>query len=231
MLKHNSPNCVGFILDGNRRYAEDRALPKLVGHKQGLQNLETMIIAIEKRKISHMVCYVFSTENWQREKTEVDYLLKLFESGTKKFVARLDKEGLRDRVVIHFVGQRERFSLEMQKQMSELEKSNPKNASLTVWLLLSYGGRAEIVDGVNRAVRQGGEVTEESFQKLLWTKDMPDPDLIIRTGGEKRLSNFLTWSSVYSELIFTQTYWPEFSVEELDVCLAEYTKRSRRRGK
>lgn len=225
------PKCIGFILDGNRRYAEKNKLPKVSGHKKGLDTLQIIIKEVSKRKVPHMVCYVFSTENWNRDKKEVDYLLELFNTGIDRCVEELEKDNLRAKIAFRFVGQLDKFSSVMQEKIVKIEEDNPAEPALTVWLLLSYGGRAEIIAGINKALEHGEKVTEEGFKDFLWTKEMPDPDLIIRTGGEQRLSNFLTWQSVYSELIFTSTFWPDFNADELDKCLTEYNSRCRRHGK
>lgn len=231
MSKEKNIQCIGFILDGNRRYARAKGLATLAGHTAGMEALQNIVTAVHERHIPHMVCYAFSTENWNRTEEEVFGLTSLFEKGIQSMLDKLTKENRRSAVAMQFIGQRERFSSKIQKLMVHTEKENPEHPELTVWLLLSYGGRVEIIDAVNRAVRQGAEVTEKSFSELLWTSGMPDPDLIIRTGGEERLSNFLPWQSVYSELMFTETYWPEFDERALDAMLAQYAERQRRHGK
>jgi undecaprenyl diphosphate synthase len=152
--------------------------------------------------------------------------MELFKEALTSILKDLEK----DKVRVRIVGERERFSKELQSLMYELEEKSAPYVGTTIWLTLSYGGRAEIVDAVNCAVEGGEQVTEASFGKLLWTKDMPDPDLIIRTGGELRLSNFLPWQSVYSELFFTKTYWPDFGKEEFERMLEQYAERDRRKG-
>jgi len=174
------------------------------------------------------VCYAFSTENWNREPTEVTYLMELFARALKEAPEKiLEKQNAR----IRFIGERTRFSSEFQKAMEHIEKESESQQELTVWIALSYGGRAEIVAAAQRALELGEKVDEQSFGKLLWTAGMPDPDLIIRTGGEERLSNFLLWQSAYSELFFTKTYWPDFGEAEFQSILSEYGTRKRRRGR
>lgn len=220
------PRCIGIILDGNRRWAKARGLPKLEGHRVGLlETLKNTVRFVHTRGIKHLVVYMFSTENWNREPAEVSYLMNLFRESIQKEMKELAEEHVR----LRFVGQRERFSQDLQEAMDAAERDTAHNDGITLWCCLSYGGRAEIVAAANAAAAMG-EVTEESLSKYLWTADMPDPDIIIRTSGEQRLSGFLTWQSVYSELFFTHTFWPDFSEKEFDDILAEYAERERRHG-
>jgi undecaprenyl diphosphate synthase len=221
------PQCVGIILDGNRRWAKERGLPKLEGHRVGVEAVKNTTRFVRDRGIPNLAVYAFSTENWNREPGEVSYLMDLFREFIKKEVAELGKEGVRAR----FVGQRNRFSEDLQTAMQESETATASNNRITLWVCLSYGGRAEIVEAARRAAASGVEITEESLKQAMWTAEMPDPDIIIRTSGEKRLSGFLTWGSVYSELFFTETKWPDFSEKEFDAILAEYAERERRHGK
>ncbi len=221
-------SCVGIILDGNRRWAKEHGLPKLEGHRVGLlETRRNTIRFIQKKGIKHLVVYMFSTENWNREPAEVLYLMDLFRESIKKEMLELGKENVR----IRFAGQRERFSKDLQQSMGETEKETEKNTGITLWCCLSYNGRAEIVAAARAVAASGEEITETSIGRHLWTSGMPDPDLVIRTSGEKRLSGFLTWQSEYSELFFTDTKWPDFSEEEFDSILAEFTTRERRHGK
>jgi undecaprenyl diphosphate synthase len=226
MNKETFPTCIGFIMDGNRRWAKAHRLAPLDGHKKGYEVFLETIRLLKDMSIAHGVFYAFSTENWNRPEDEVSYLMKLFKSGLIKMLSRVGEESVRVRVV----GERQRFTQEIQKLICDLEEKSAHYRDTTIWVLLSYGGRAEIVDAVNRAVSTGGAMTESSFSTLLWTADMPDPDLIIRTSGEERLSNFLPWQSVYSELMFTKTLWPDFGKEEFQRMLLAYGERKRRRG-
>ena len=220
-------SCVGIIMDGNRRWAKAKGLSKLEGHRVGLlETLRNAVRFVRARNIKHLVVYMFSTENWNREPAEVSYLMDLFRELIHKEMSELGKEGVR----IRFAGQRERFSASLQQAMNDTEEETLQNDAITLWCCLSYGGRAEIV-AASRAAAEGGEITEDSLARHLWTADMPDPDIIIRTGGEKRLSGFLTWQSVYSELFFSDTLWPDFEKEEFDAILEEFAQRERRRGK
>jgi undecaprenyl diphosphate synthase len=217
---------VGIILDGNRRWAKEKGLPSLAGHTEGLDNLERAAEWIKNAGVRHLVVYAFSTENWRRSPEEVSHLLGLFLKAAREQLARLSERQVR----VRFVGERERFSQELRDAMREVEEKSARG-TFTLWVCLSYGGRAEIVEAA-RAMQHGAEeITEESFAKHLWTAGMPDPDIVIRTGGAKRLSNFLLWQSAYSELFFVDTYWPDFSEAELKRILDDYGARERRMGR
>ncbi len=215
-------------MDGNRRWAKERGLPTLEGHARGYGNLKDIIRMVNRVSIPHMVVYAFSTENWKRAEEEVGYLMRLLHQALKELPEIIAKEG--KRINIRVIGERHVLSKELQEVISDVESKNYIDPELTVWVALSYGGRVEIVDAVNRAVAQGESVTEDSFEKLLWTHGMPDPDIIIRTSGEKRISNFLLWQSAYSEFFFVDTYWPDFGENEFQSILDEYANRERRKG-
>lgn len=225
-LKAAVPVCVGIILDGNRRWAKARGLSTLEGHRAGMEKVKEAARFVRESGVAHLVVFAFSTENWNREPAEVSYLMDLLRESIQKEMQELGKEGVR----VRFVGERERFSPDLQQAMDDVEKETRGNIAITLWVCLSYGGRAEIVAAANAAA-ESGEITEESLTKNMWTAEMPDPDIIIRTSGEQRLSGFLTWKSIYSELFFTDTKWPDFSEKEFDAILAEYATRERRRGK
>ncbi len=221
------PKCIGIILDGNRRWARERGLPSLEGHRRGFSTVEPIVLAVRDLGIAHVAMFGFSTENWNRSAEEVSYLLKLFEEIIRNELKRLASEN----VAVRFVGQRERFPENLQRLMREAEEKNPPNPRTTLWVCLSYGGRAEIVSAAQALAEHGELVTEESLAGALWTVGMPDPDLIIRTGGEHRISNFLLWQSAYSELFFPKMYWPDFTKADLKAILEEYATRERRMGK
>lgn len=220
-------SCIGIILDGNRRWAKEHGLPTLEGHRRGMSVIREVALAAQHRGIKHLASFMFSTENWNREPAEVSYLMELLLWYLQKEVRVLGAAGIR----VRFAGQRDKFSDAIQKAIVEAEKETAQNTGLTLWGCMSYGGRAEIVEAARAAAALGEEITEESIAHHLWTAEMPDPDLIIRTSGEQRLSGFLTWESVYSELFFTETKWPDFSEKEFDAILADYAQRERRRGK
>jgi len=215
--------CIGFIMDGNRRWAKAQGLEPWEGHRQGGEVFKESVRWAHERQIPHVVYYAFSTENWKRSETEVTVLLGLFRELLADFA---------DGVRVRIIGRREDFSADLVAEMERVERESAAQEDIqtTVWVALSYGGRAEIVAAVNEAVQQGKEVTEETFAQLLWTAELPDPDLIVRTSGEQRLSNFLTWKSVYSELLFIDKHWPTLTRDDFDAMVTEYQKRERRVG-
>jgi len=221
------PNCIGMIMDGNRRWAKERNLPTLEGHKKGLENFGETAKWVREKGIKHLAVYALSTENWNRSEKEVSYLLELFKTAVHDAFERMREEGAR----VHFVGDLSRFPKELQESFKELEERSKEHDDFHVWVCLSYGGRLEIEAAIKDLVESGEEVTQDSIRSHMWSAGMPDPDLIIRTGGEKRLSNFLLWQGAYSELVFSDTYWPAFTKEELQAILEEYSNRERRYGK
>lgn len=222
---------IGIILDGNRRWAKERGLPTLMGHKEGVEAIKRLVKSTphfkEQYGLEFVTLYIFSTENWNREEKEVAYLMDLFRHGFKEIAQKLDSGNIRVRIV----GERERFAPDIQKLFTEIEEKTKHYTDFTVTFAASYGGRSEIITAVNRAIKEGKEVDERAFSNMLSTNYLPDPDIIIRTGGEKRLSNFLTWGSVYSELFFIDTHWPAFTADDLEKIFKEYQKRERRHGK
>jgi undecaprenyl diphosphate synthase len=221
------PNCVGLILDGNRRWAKERGLPTLEGHREGAKTFENAVRWISARGIPHVVAYVFSTENWKRTEEEVGYMIGLLKESIKTRINELIKENVR----VKIVGDRSQFDAELQEMLNNVERTSEGNTGITTWLCLSYGGRAEIVQAARAIAASHEEITEKSFSQYLWTAGMPDPDIIVRTGGQRRLSNFLTWQSTYSEFFFLNEYWPAFSEASLDAVLNEFTSRKRNFGK
>ncbi len=222
----STPACVGFIMDGNRRWARAQNLPTLEGHRKGVDAVMAVGEVLKERQITHAVFYSFSTENWNRSEAEVAYLMKLFETFAKKVQEQADEK----KVGIRIVGEVERFSAKLQKLIAQVEEVTAKYTDATLWFARWYGCRDEIVNATNKAIERGECVDEESFGNLLWTAGMPDPDLVIRTSGELRTSGFLPWQSVYSELFFTDTYWPDFGEEEFKDILEGYKSRKIRKG-
>ena len=219
---------IGVILDGNRRWAKERGLPTMDGHLEGARRVKDVVgWAKERGHITDLFFYTLSTENWERSPREIEYLILLIELFFKTHGERLVDEGVRVRIA----GQRERFSRKLQRTFIDIEARTEEHTGLTVWLGLSYGGRAEILDAAYRLSNGKHIPKEEELKRMMWTADLPDPDVIIRTGGEKRLSNFLTWGSVYSELFFSDTLWPAFTKDEFNAILDEYEARERRHGK
>src|SRR3989338_9136306 len=227
MIHNSAPACVGMIMDGNRRWAKAKNLPTFEGHRRGYEKLKEVARWVKKAGIKYLVVYALSTESWNRAKDEVSYLLDLIRLVLTEEFESIKKDGGR----IICIGERERFSTDIQELMDKAERETSAVQGVTLVLALSYGGRAEIVQAVNRAVLKGVPVDEKSFDNLLWTKNIPNPDLIIRTGGEMRLSGFLPWQSVYSELFFTKTFWPDFSEGEFKSILEEFSNRKRNFGK
>ena len=222
------PTCIGIIMDGNRRFAREHGIPQLEGHRAGFEKLKELVGWAREAGVGSIVVYAFSTENWKRGEDEVAYLLDLFKHTLiGKALESIKREGMK----IRFIGERERFSPELQKLMAQTERETEVAPGGVLGVALSYGGRAEILAAANAAIAKGTPVDEASFRDYFWSKDIPDPDLIIRTGGEERLSGFLTWQSVYSELFFTKTFWPELSKKEFLGILNAFAGRKRNFGK
>ena len=229
----NLPKHIAIIMDGNGRWAKARGLPRTDGHRQGAKNLERILTALEKRDVHYLTLYAFSTENWKRPKEEVDTLMRLFEEYLSHDIAELDKKDVR----IHFIGRKERFSPTLQKKMRELEEKTLKNKAFHLILALDYGARDEILRAAQKFAQDVlskktnvSELTETTFSSYLDTEDLPDPDLLIRTSGEQRISNFLLWQLAYTEMYFTPVSWPDFSEKELDAALEAFADRNRRFG-
>jgi undecaprenyl diphosphate synthase len=209
-------------MDGNARWAQARGLPVLAGHRQGAKVLKQTVKDAVKLGIEELTVYAFSTENWQRPKDEVDGLMEMFAELIDSETPELNEEGVRMR----FIGRRGEVSQRLQERMNWAEGETAGNTRMTLFVAFNYGGRAEILDAAARF--EGG--SEEDFQKLLYAPEMSDPDLLIRTSGEIRTSNFLLWQCAYSELVFTETLWPDFSEDDLRAALDEYEARGRRFG-
>ncbi len=222
------PLSIGIIMDGNRRYAKAKGLPSLEGHRAGYEKMRETISWCKERGVRNLVVYAFSTENWNRSKEEVSYLMDLFRTAIKT----VGKDAKKERIRVVFLGERARLPQDIIEQIKTVEAETAACTTFTLGIALSYGGRAEILDAIHRIPKESLQsLSEEEFSDLLWTKDIPDPDIIIRTGGEYRLSNFLPWQSVYSELFFIDSFWPDFTRDEFDRILNEYAARERRRGK
>lgn len=224
---------IAIILDGNRRWAKKRGLPPQLGHKKGAEVLEKISKQADERGLKYLTVYVFSTENWKRTKTEVDYLMKLFVVYFKNIIK--DKKS---NIKINVLGSKSNLSDKLKNMIDEMEESTKNNTGLNLNLCFNYGGRVELIEGIKEIaeeVKQGkidiDDIDEEMVSKHLYSKNIPDPDLIIRTSGEQRLSNFLMWQGSYSELLFIDKYWPDFTIEDLEQAVEEYNNRSRRFGK
>lgn len=220
---------IAFILDGNRRWAEERGLPKLEGHKAGYERLKEIALATFDRDISYFSAYVFSTENWKRSKSEVKYLMDLVLWGIERDLQELHSKGVK--VVV--TGFRDKVSPRLLKAIDRATELTKDNTEGVMNLCFNYGGQQEIIEGVRKLIEQGvkpKDVTEQSLKASLVSAEIPAPDLIVRTSGEQRLSNFLLWDSAYSELIFVPINWPDFDKPWLDKVIADYSKRDRRFG-
>jgi undecaprenyl diphosphate synthase len=214
--------CVAIIMDGNGRWAAERGLPVLEGHRRGAKTMKQTVKDAAALGIRELTVYAFSTENWSRPADEVAGLMEMFAELIVSETPELDEEGVRMR----FVGRREGVSPALLEQMEWAETTTAGNATMTLFVAFNYGGRAEILDA---AERYGGG-GEEEFAKHLYAPEMSDPDLVIRTSGEQRLSNFLLWQSAYSEFLFSDRLWPDFGRADLEAALHEYASRRRRFG-
>lgn len=224
------PVHLGFILDGNRRWAKSKGLPQLEGHRRGFNRLTDLVDNCIEKGIKHVTVFAFSTENWSRAKEEVSYLMDLFREMLDKTAKKLDEKDVK----IVIAGRIEDFDDDIQEKMNEIVLKTKNNETLTFNIALSYGGRAEIVDATKKMISDGlaqEEITEEKFAEYIYEAGQPDPDMIIRTSGEQRISGFMLWQAAYSELYFTDKNWPEFDAAELDKVIAEYNHRERRYGK
>lgn len=224
-LKH-----LAIVLDGNRRWARAQGLPTLEGHRRGYDNVKTIGAAALDRGIEQFSVFAFSTENWKRSSEEVSYLMDLLYLMLTTELDFLKKNDVRLKVI----GRREGLSDKIRKAITEVEAATSHHTRGQFNICINYGGRPEIVDAVKQILAEGRkpeEVTEELLSSKIWMAGIPDVDLWVRTSGERRLSGFLTWSSVYAELLFVEKHWPAFTVEDLDAAIAEFQDRERRFGK
>jgi undecaprenyl diphosphate synthase len=220
---------VAIIMDGNGRWAERRGLPVAEGHREGTKALRRTVEASIDLGLETLVVYAFSTENWSRPETEVESLMEIFGETIERELPDLARQGVRTR----FMGRRDRAPDELLQQIERLERETAENERLNLWVAFDYGGRADIVEAARRLVEAGAApdaIDEESLRANLYAPELPDPDLLIRTSGELRISNFLLWQLAYSELVFVDTLWPDFGRDELEHALAAYAQRRRRFG-
>ncbi len=221
------PVHLAIIMDGNGRWAERRGLPRIAGHREGAKAVERVVFASIKRGIKYLSLYAFSTENWKRPEAEVRGLMNILKLYFLMKIDRLKWAGVRVRVG----GRWKELPQDVVKIIELAVDETKANDKLHLIVYLNYGGRREIVDAVNSILGDGKRmVDEESFRSFLYIPDVPDPDLVIRTSGEKRVSNFLLWQIAYAELYFTETLWPDFGEDDLDAAIADYNKRKRRFG-
>jgi len=223
------PQHVAIIMDGNGRWAKQRGLPRLAGHKQGVDTAQNVVEIFIKYKIFYLTLYAFSTENWNRPKREINGIFKILEKGLDQGIKFAQDNGIR----ICHLGKPDGLPLRLQEIVKRGLELTQNNERITVSLAFNYGGRDEIIEAVRNLISDGispPQINERIFRQYLHTGDIPDPDLIIRTGGEMRLSNFLIWQSAYAEIYFTPVLWPDFGKKELDEALAAYSQRQRRFG-
>lgn len=222
----NVPNHIAIIMDGNGRWAKNQNKPRVFGHKAGATALRKVMEYCNKMGVQYLTVYAFSTENWKRSKEEVDALMFLFKSY---IVSERDKL-IENKIRFMVSGREEGVSKELMGAIRDLEEATSKDYKMTLNIAFNYGGRAEITDAINKMLKEGKtSVTEEEISKYMYN-DIPDPDLLIRTSGEFRLSNFLLWQIAYSEIYITDTYWPDFDDKEMDKAIESYSKRERRFG-
>jgi undecaprenyl diphosphate synthase len=220
---------LAVIMDGNRRWAKDRGLSSKQGHLAGYERLKNIGPECIARGITHLTVFAFSTENWKRAEDEVGYLMDLFEKALTVELDEFKRQGFRLKVI----GRREGLRPSIQRAIEAAESATAIEARATLTLCVNYGGRAEIVDACKQLVRNGvpeSEISEAAISARMYWPDLPEPDLIVRTSGEERLSGFLTWEGVYSEIYWCQKHWPDFDAEELDKALGEFASRQRRYG-
>jgi undecaprenyl diphosphate synthase len=213
-------------MDGNGRWARKEGLSVAEGHRAGTKALRRTVEAAIDLGVESLAVYAFSTENWSRPPEEVDALMELFPETIDRELRDLAEQGVRTR----FIGRRDRATGELRRKMEELETETADKTRLQLWIAFDYGGRSEIVDAARRAADAGADFDEESFASYLYAPQMPDPDLLIRTSGELRISNFLLWQLAYAELVFVDTLWPDFGEQELRSALDDYASRRRRFG-
>ena len=234
MSTHNTCNHIAIIMDGNGRWAKKRGMPRTYGHKKGAENVVNITRAMKDSGVKYLTLYAFSTENWQRSEDEVQALMQLLND----YLDNEFQEIMKNDVKIVFIGERYMLSLPLQQKIKSVEDKSKNNKSLTLCIALSYGSRQEILSAVkkiSKLVKNGDlsedEISIETISSQLYTKDIPDPDILIRTSGEQRISNYLLWQIAYTELFFTKTHWPDFSKDELLKIIDEYNNRERRYGK
>lgn len=229
-MNSNLPTHVGIILDGNRRWAKARGLKTIEGHKEGAEVFKKISLAAFEKGVSYFSAFVFSTENWQRAKEEVSFLMKLVVRAVELHLEEFHKKNIK----IVVVGSRENIPKTVLKAIERTEQKTSANTGGTLALCFNYGGRQEIVDAARQIVLEGAneaDITEQLLQQHMYQPQLPDLDLLIRTSGEQRTSGFMLWRAAYAEFIFVPTMWPDFTVQDFEDCLHEYAARQRRFGK
>lgn len=230
MEEKSSIKHIAIIMDGNRRWAKEHNLPSPAGHKKGVTSLRNIVRACDEFGIKYLTVYAFSTENWKRSKEEVDFLMDLVAVTLKNELDDMNKEGVK----ITFIGDNSKLSAKLQEVTSNAQEKTKNNKGVNLQIALNYGSRDEIVHAVKSIIDEGiksSDIDENVISEHLYTKGIPNPDILIRTGGEKRISNYLLWQIAYSEVIVVDEYWPEFDRCSLVKCIEEFNRRQRRYGK
>ena len=230
IVKSTNLQHIAIIMDGNRRWAKEKFLPSAVGHQKGVDSLRSTMRLFDKYGIKYLTVYAFSTENWNRKKEEVEFLMGLLAKTLLNELDEMHKENVR----IRFLGNVSELSEDLQKIVRNAEEKTKENTGVNLNIAFNYGSRAEIINAIKSIVKKGlsvDDITEDLVSKNLYTKEIPDPDLLIRTGGEKRISNYLLWQIAYSEIYVTDAFWPDFDNVELTKAILEFEKRNRRFGK
>jgi len=227
------PRHVAIVMDGNGRWAKKRRLPKIAGHRAGIKSVEEVMRAAEELGIKILTLYTFSTENWNRPRPEIDALMNLLEGYLERETDRIASEGVR----LHAIGRIAKLPPGIQIKLRKAEEKTSRNKKILVNIAINYGGRAEIVDAAKKILEDVNErrltsdyITENTFSDYLYTAGIPDPDMLIRTSGEMRISNFLLWQISYSEIHVTKTLWPDFRKKDLEKAILDYQRRERRYG-
>lgn len=230
IIKDTNLKHIAIIMDGNRRWAKEKNLPSAMGHKKGVDSLKNILRACNDFSIKYLTVYAFSTENWNRKKEEVEFLMNLVAVTLTNELAEMHKEN----VQIHFIGDLTKLSDKLQKILANAVETTKNNTGVVLQIALNYGSRDEIVHAVQKIVESGvksDEIDEQLISENLYTADVPDPDILIRTGGEQRISNYLLWQIAYSEIIIRSEFWPDFDKNSLKDSILEFGKRQRRYGK
>lgn len=234
MTDNHNVEHIAIIMDGNGRWAKRQGLPRSMGHKKGAEIVKEIAKAANEKGVKFLTLYAFSTENWGRPKDEVDTLMSLLRQYLKTDLSELKKNNIR----IRFIGERNMLDADIVQNMHRLERETQDNTGMCLCLAISYGARQEILQATQKlaALVKNGDLSEsdvdiQNFSAMLYTHEMPDPDIVIRTSGEQRISNFLLWQAAYAEFFFTKTLWPDFSAQELDDIIEQFKSRERRYGK
>lgn len=226
---HRMPHHIAIIMDGNGRWAKKRLMPRNFGHKQGQKQLKKTLISCVKLGVKVLSVYVFSTENWRRPEEEVSFLLKFLKSSIQDEIDELVGEGVR----LKFLGDLSEFDGQLLELIQEAESVTASNQKIQLNIMLNYGGRREILDAMKSYINDGGDInnmSEDDLSLSMYTRNIPDPDILIRTGGDIRISNFMLWQCAYSELFFLDTFWPDFDLEQLMEVIKVFQLRDRRYG-